>query len=48
MMLGPRDAFDDAADFAKYDVIAHADRLAGVDLLIDCGKQDPFYGYSPT
>ena len=45
MMLGPRDAFDDAADFAKYDVIAHADRLAGVDLRIDCGKQDPFYGY---
>ena len=29
MMLGPRDAFDDAADFARYDVIAHADRLAG-------------------
>ena len=45
MMLGPRDAFDDAADFAKYDVIAHADRLAAVDLRIDCGKQDPFYGY---
>ena len=45
MMLGPQDAFDDAADFAKYDVIAHADRLAGVDLRIDCGKQDPFYGY---
>ncbi len=45
MMLGPRDAFDDAADFAKYDVIAHADQLAGVDLRIDCGKQDPFYGY---
>ena len=31
MMLGPRDAFDDAADFAEHDVIAHADRLAGVD-----------------
>ena len=45
MMLGPQDAFDDAADFAKYDVIAHADRLAGVDLRIDCGKQDPFYCY---
>ena len=45
MMLGPQDAFDDAADFAKHDVIAHADRLAGVNLRIDCGKQDPFYGY---
>ncbi len=45
MMLGPRDAFDDATDFAKYDVIAHADQLAGVDLRIDCGRQDPFYGY---
>ena len=45
MMLGPRDAFDDAADFARYDVIAHAGRLAGVDVRVDCGKQDPFYGY---
>jgi len=45
MMLGPQDAFDDAADFARYDVIGHADRLAGVNLRIDCGKQDPFYGY---
>jgi enterochelin esterase-like enzyme len=45
MMLGPRDAFDSAADFAKHDVIAHADRLAGVNLRLDCGKQDPFYGY---
>ena len=26
MMLGPRDAFDSAADFARYDVIGHADR----------------------
>jgi enterochelin esterase-like enzyme len=45
MMLGPRDAFDSAADFAAHDVIGHADRLAGVHLRIDCGKQDPFYGY---
>ena len=45
MMLGPQDAFDDAADFAEYDVIGHADRLSGVNLRIDCGKQDPFYGY---
>ena len=45
MMLGPRDAFDSAADFAAHDVIGHADRLAGVKLRIDCGKSDPFYGY---
>jgi enterochelin esterase-like enzyme len=45
MMLGPRDAFDDAADFAAHDVIAGADRLAGVAVRIDCGRQDPFYGY---
>ncbi|MGE5229858.1 MAG: alpha/beta hydrolase-fold protein [Deltaproteobacteria bacterium] len=45
MMLGPRDAFDGAADFARYDVIAHAGRLAGVNLRVDCGRQDPFYGY---
>ena len=41
MMLGPRDAFDDAADFAEYDVIAGADRLAGMAVRIDCGKRDP-------
>jgi enterochelin esterase-like enzyme len=45
MMLGPQDAFDSAADFAEHDVIGHAQRLAGVDLRVDCGKQDPFYGY---
>ena len=45
MMLGPRDAFDNAADFATHDVIAHAARLAGTKLRIDCGTSDPFYGY---
>ncbi len=45
MMLGPRDAFDSAADFAAHDVIAHAGRLAALKLRIDCGKSDPFYGY---
>ena len=45
MMLGPRDAFDSAADFAEFDVIGHADQLAGVNLRVDCGTQDPFYGY---
>jgi enterochelin esterase-like enzyme len=45
MMLGPRDAFDSAADFAAHDVIGHADRLTGVNLRVDCGTSDPFYGY---
>lgn len=45
MMLGPQDAFDDAADFARHDVIAHADRLTGVNVRVDCGKQDPFSCY---
>ncbi len=45
MMMGPRDAFDSAADFAAHDVIAHADRLRGVRVRIDCGTSDPFYGY---
>ena len=45
MMLGPRDAFDSAADFAEHDVIGHADRLTGVNLRVDCGLSDPFCGY---
>jgi enterochelin esterase-like enzyme len=45
MMAGPRDAFDDAADFAAHDVIAHADRLRHMRVRIDCGTSDPFYGY---
>ena len=45
MMLGPRDAFDGAADFAAHDVIAHADRLRRLRVRIDCGTSDPFYGY---
>ncbi len=45
MKQGPGDAFDDAADFARHDVIAHADRLAGVRVRIDCGTDDGFWGY---
>ncbi len=45
MMLGPRDAFDSAADFARHDVIAHAGKLSGTHLRVDCGTGDPFYGY---
>ncbi len=45
MMMGPRDAFDGAADFAAHDVIAHADRLRHTRVRIDCGTSDPFYGY---
>jgi enterochelin esterase-like enzyme len=37
-----RDAFDNAADFADHDVFAHADRLAGVPVRIDCGGADPY------
>jgi S-formylglutathione hydrolase FrmB len=37
------DAFDDAAQFAEFDVIAHADALAGTPVRIDCGASDPFY-----
>jgi enterochelin esterase-like enzyme len=44
-MLGPRDAFDNAADFAAHDVIAHADRLRGLQVRINCGTSDPFYCY---
>jgi hypothetical protein len=43
MMLGPRDAFDSAEDFAQHGVIAHADRLRGLGVRIDCGRHDPFY-----
>ena len=45
MMMGPRDAFDDANDFAEHDVIAHADLLRHTRVRIDCGTSDPFYGY---
>jgi len=36
------DGFDDAAQFARYDVIAHAARLAGVPVLVRVGYDDPF------
>lgn len=36
------DAFDDAADYARNDVYAGADKLAGLALRIDCGADDPF------
>ena len=45
MKIGPGDAFDSPADFAAHDVIAGAARLAGVQLRIDCGRSDPFWGY---
>lgn len=45
MRNGPGDAFDDAADFAAHDVIAHAGRLRRLRVRIDCGTSDPFYGY---
>jgi len=36
------DAFDSDADFAAHDVIAHAGRLRGLAVRIDCGNDDPF------
>jgi hypothetical protein len=35
-------AFDSAAQWQAYDVLGQADRLAGVNLRIDCGESDPF------
>lgn len=37
-------AFDGAADFAAHDVMARADRLAGMPIRIACGDRDPFHG----
>jgi pimeloyl-ACP methyl ester carboxylesterase len=37
------DAFDNAAQFAEFDVIGHAEALAGKPVRIDCGFSDPFY-----
>ena len=36
------DAFDSAADFARYDVITHAGALRGKAVQIRCGERDPF------
>ncbi|HEX3468071.1 MAG TPA: alpha/beta hydrolase-fold protein, partial [Candidatus Elarobacter sp.] len=36
------DAFDSAADFARYDVTAHAAALRGVPVQIWSGNRDPF------
>jgi pimeloyl-ACP methyl ester carboxylesterase len=36
------DAFDSAADFARYDLIAHAGALHGRPVRIWCGLHDPF------
>ncbi|HTX69188.1 MAG TPA: alpha/beta hydrolase-fold protein [Thermoleophilia bacterium] len=41
---GVGDAFDSAADYAHNDVFRHVDRLRGLPVRIDCGRQDPFYG----
>ena len=36
------DAFDSAADYARYDVTAHARALLGRPVRIWCGRRDPF------
>jgi hypothetical protein len=40
---GVGDAFEGAADYARNDVYAGVDRLDGLPVRIDCGRQDPFY-----
>lgn len=35
-------AFDDAADYHRYDVFADTNRLAGIVIRVDCGTGDPF------
>jgi pimeloyl-ACP methyl ester carboxylesterase len=36
------DAFDSAADFARYDVVGHAGAMRGRAVRIRCGSSDPF------
>ncbi|MEE4276760.1 MAG: alpha/beta fold hydrolase [Thermoleophilia bacterium] len=43
MLRKAGDAFDGPADFARHDVIAHAGRLAGLRVRVDCGTEDPFW-----
>jgi pimeloyl-ACP methyl ester carboxylesterase len=40
---GVGDAFDSAADYDEHDVYAGVDRLRGLPVRLDCGRQDPFY-----
>lgn len=35
-------AFDDAADFARNDLLSRVDALRTIPLRIDCGEDDPF------
>jgi pimeloyl-ACP methyl ester carboxylesterase len=37
------DGFDSAAQFATYDVIGHAARLAGMPVMVRVGYDDPFF-----
>lgn len=46
MRHGAGDAFDSPTDFAAHDVIAHAHRLRGLRVRLDCGTGDGFYGYA--
>jgi len=41
-------AFDSRDDFARHDVIGHADRLRDVRLRIDCGESDQFLDATRT
>jgi enterochelin esterase-like enzyme len=40
---GVGDAFDGADDYARNDVYAGVQKLRGLPVRMDCGRQDPFY-----
>jgi pimeloyl-ACP methyl ester carboxylesterase len=40
---GVGDAFDSAADYARNDVHADVERLRGLPVRMDCGRQDPLH-----
>jgi pimeloyl-ACP methyl ester carboxylesterase len=40
---GVGDAFDSAADYARNDVYTDVERLRGLPVRMDCGRQDPFH-----
>jgi S-formylglutathione hydrolase FrmB len=48
LWTNPADAspsgFADAAEYQRYTVLGHQDRLTGIPVRVDCGTDDPFYG----
>jgi enterochelin esterase-like enzyme len=37
------DGFADAEEYEQYSVMGHQDDLDGIDVRLDCGREDPFY-----